>query len=105
MAAPSGPKPVRRALGGTRNRPDTLQPAKVLQDRHVLEILLGQSVPRDTCGWRGRVRDGDRLRRGDDDRERKIGLVPGKLIDELQVVDGGCDRHRRMAELAEDRVL
>jgi hypothetical protein len=72
------------------------------QDRHFLEVLSAEARPIDTRRCGAGALDADRVGWRRDHTERLIGWIAGHGGDDLQIVHGRGNRHRRVTELAQD---
>ena len=66
------------------------------QDRHFLKVLDAKARPVDAGRCGARALDADRMGWRRDHTERLIGWVAGHGVDDLQIVHGRGDRHRRV---------
>jgi hypothetical protein len=82
-----------------------LELAKLAEHRHFVERFLGQQVPVDAARGAPRPPHLDHRVRGRDDAHRQVVRLGRKPVQHLQRMHRGCHRDRRVAELAEDRVL
>src|SRR5438270_1356071 len=72
------------------------------QYRHFLKVLGAEARPVDANRRGAGALDADHMGRSRYHTERPIGGVAGHGVDDLQIVHGRRDRHRRVTELAQD---